>query len=78
MRTTEQELSPFFRYESFDTQVRVAPGQVADPANDRLVRTFGLTWKPIPYIAVKIDYQNRANGDNSAVDQFNVALGYLF
>lgn len=78
MRSTEQELSPFMRYEWFDTQDQVAPGRAIDPANDRLVRTFGLTWKPIPFVAVKIDYQNRANGDNSAVDQFNVALGYLF
>ncbi len=77
-RGTEQELSPFVRYESFDTQDEVAPGFTADPANDRRVRTFGLTYKPIPNIAIKVDVQNISNGAGTAIDQMNVALGYLF
>ena len=77
-RGTDQELSPFVRYESFDTQEQVAPGLTADPRNDRRVRTFGLTYKPIPNIAIKVDVQNISNGAGTAVDQVNVALGYLF
>jgi hypothetical protein len=75
---TEQQLSPFVRYESFNTQDQVAAGLMADPANDRLVRTFGLTYRPIPNVAIKADLQNLSNGAGTAIDQVNMALGYLF
>jgi len=77
-RGTDQELSPFVRYESFDTQDQVAPGLMSDPANDRRVRTFGLHYKPIANVAIKLDVQNLSNGAATAIDQINVALGYLF
>ncbi|MFQ5877404.1 MAG: hypothetical protein ACE5JH_06915 [Acidobacteriota bacterium] len=38
---TGQDLSPFFRYEAYDTQHRVAPGFAADPANDRSSAPWG-------------------------------------
>ena len=75
---TRQALYPFIRYESYDTQKEVAPGFMADPANDRIVRTYGLSYLPIPNVAIKLDYQNRQNGAGTAVDQVNLALGYLF
>jgi hypothetical protein len=79
---TEQELSPFFRYESYDTQDEVPVGLSADPANDRTVRVYGITYRPIPNVVLKLDLQNRQNGASSpidqAVDQVNFALGYLF
>ncbi len=75
---TEQELSPFFRYEDLNTQEEVPAGLIADPANDRRVRVYGITYRPIPNVAVKLDLQNRLNGAGTAVDQWNLALGYLF
>jgi hypothetical protein len=77
-RGTDQELSPFVRYESFNTQEEVAAGQMADPKNDRVVRTYGFMYKPIPNVAIKIDAQNLSNGAATAIDQVNLALGYLF
>jgi hypothetical protein len=71
-------LSPFVRYEWFDTQDRVPSGLTADPGNDRTVGTFGVRYKPIPNVAIKVDVQNLANGNGTAVDQLNVALGYMF
>jgi hypothetical protein len=78
LRSTGQELSPFCRYESLDTQARVAPGFTADPENDVTVRTCGFSYRPIPNIALKIDAQDFSNRAHTAVDQVNVALGYLF
>lgn len=77
-RGTAQELCPFVRYEALNTQDRVAPGFSADKANDRQVRTYGLSYRPITNIAIKVDYQNFQNRAGTAVDQINVSLGYLF
>ena len=78
VRGSSQALSPFVRFESLDTQDGVAPGFVADPANDRTVRTYGLTYRPIQNIAVKIDYQDVRNGAGIGVHRIGFALGYLF
>ncbi|NIN72299.1 MAG: hypothetical protein GTO46_10370 [Gemmatimonadetes bacterium] len=75
---TSQQLVPYARYESINTQDRVPDGFAADPANDEQVVTLGAAWKPIVNIAIKADYQFRRNGAGTGVDQFNVALGYLF
>jgi uncharacterized small protein (DUF1192 family) len=75
---SEQELWPFVRYEAFDTQAEVAPGFTRSMANDQTVRTYGLTYRPIPNIAVKVDYQGFRNRAGTGVDQVNFALGYLF
>jgi len=75
---TAQELMPFVRYESYDTQAEVAPGFLADPGNDRSVRTYGVRWRPIPNVAIKADWQDLGTAANTGVDQFNLALGWLF
>ncbi len=72
------ELTPFFRYESLDTQAEVASGFAADPANDRSVRTYGVHFRPIPNIAIKADFQDLGNSAGTGVDRFNLALGWLF
>lgn len=77
-RRADQELSPFVRYEAFDTQAEVPAGAVRDPANDRTVRTYGVHYRPIPEVAIKVDYQDFGNRAGTGVDQFNFALGYLF
>lgn len=74
----DSELSPFVRYEALDTQASVATGFARDPVNDRTLKTYGVTWKPIANVAIKVDFQNAGNRAGTAVDQWNVALGYLF
>jgi hypothetical protein len=75
---TEQSLSPFFRYERYDTQWKVPVGFTKDPANSRVEYTLGLTYKPIPKIAVKIDQQWKRNQAHTGVNQWNLGLGYEF
>jgi len=77
-RRADQELSPFVRYEALDTQAEVPAGAARDPANDRTVRTYGLHYRPIPEVAIKVDYQDFGNRAGTGIDQFNFALGYLF
>jgi hypothetical protein len=51
---------------------------LADPANDRTVRAYGLRYRPIPNVALKADYIDRGNSGDSALDSFEMALGWLF
>ncbi len=74
----EQALLPFARFESFDTQDRVPVGFAKSPANDLDVLTLGLSYKPIPQMVFKLDYQDYDNGAGTGIDQLNVAFGYVF
>ena len=71
-------VTPFYRLELLDTQARVAPGGMKDPAMDRTYHTFGVAVNPIPNISVKADYQVARNKVQTGVNQFSVALGYNF
>ncbi|HET8946982.1 MAG TPA: hypothetical protein VFQ07_08360, partial [Candidatus Polarisedimenticolia bacterium] len=75
---SRQELFPFVRYESLDTQAEVPAGTLADPANDRTVHTVGLHYRPIPNLALKADWQGFSNNAGTGVDRVNLALGWLF
>ena len=56
----------------------VAAGFEADPSNDLTVTSLGLAWKPAPQVIWKLDYQIHSNAADRGVDQWNVALGWLF
>jgi hypothetical protein len=76
--TTKQQLSPFVRWETYDTQAEVPAGFVDDPANDVEILTVGLDWKPIPSVVFKTDVmeiEDAAGGDST---RFNIGLGYVF
>lgn len=77
-RSSRQALIPYARFESFDTQSEVPAGFLRDPARNRDVLTLGLAYKPLPQLILKADYQDLDNDAGNAVDQFNLALGYLF
>lgn len=69
-------LSPFVRYEHYDTQSRLPLGLAADPANRDYVLTGGMSFKPIEHVVVKLDYQKFV--DHSANDRIDAGLGYQF
>jgi hypothetical protein len=75
---TRQALIPYVRYERFDTQESVPEGFTRDLAFDRTVLTTGLAWKPITQVVLKADYNRIENEAETGVDQFNVALGFMF
>ena len=75
---TKLSLTPFARYEEWDTQ-RVVPGGFSrDPANDASQWTAGVVFKPIPQVVLKFDGQWRKNAARTGVNQVNVAMGYEF
>ena len=73
-----QSLSPFLRYERYDTQWKVPAGYSKNPANSRVEYTLGLTYKPIAQIALKLDQQWKRNQARTGVNQWNFGVGYIF
>ena len=77
-RVGRQALIPFIRLERFNTQKEVALGELADPANDRTITTVGVSYKPLPQVAVKADFMKVMNEAKTGRNQFNLGLGYYF
>lgn len=75
---TAQYLAPFVRYERYDTQWRTPGAFSKDPANSRMDLTLGLTYKPIPQLAVKLDQQWRRNQARTGFNQWSFGVGYVF
>lgn len=76
--SANQALVPFARYERYDTQARVPAGFARNPANDVEVLTLGLVWKPLAQVVFKLDWQDVDNRAGTGVNQWNLALGYIF
>jgi len=77
-RGGEKALTPYARWESYDTQKEVPAGFLRNPVSDVDSLTLGVAFKPIDHIILKADYQDYDNAAGSGVDQFNVVLGYIF
>jgi hypothetical protein len=69
---------PFVRYEAYNTQDEVPDGFAATAANDVTVTTVGVNVKPIEELVFKADYQFYDNEADTGIDQFNLAMGYVF
>jgi len=68
-------LSPFARYEYYNTQSSMPAGFDPDPANAQHVTTAGLTFRLHPQAVIKTDFQKYTDKVNN---RFNVGLGYMF
>lgn len=76
--TGQRALIPYVRWESFDTQSAVPAGFTKNPATDVEILTLGVAFKPLDQLVLKADFQDFDNGAETGIDQFNVAIGYLF
>ena len=72
----DMKLTPFVRYEKYNTQSKMPAGFFADPANADRVTTVGLSFYPHPQVVCKADYQKYQ--DNPKNDRFNLGIGYMF
>jgi hypothetical protein len=73
-----RSLTPYVRWEQFDTQAEVPAGFTRNPARDVESLTLGIAFQPIDPIILKADYQDYDNGAGTGVDQINAVLGYIF
>jgi hypothetical protein len=74
----EHSITPFVRYEKFNTQRGVPAGFSLSRALDQAITTLGVQWKPIAQTVIKADYQNVDNEAGTGVNQWNLAVGYIF
>lgn len=73
---TEMALVPFARLDYYDTTF----GE-SDPAFDLpaiLVPTIGLSYRPIPQVVFKFDYQYELPSAGLSVNRWNVGVGWMF
>jgi hypothetical protein len=75
---TTQELLPFIRIETYDTQAGVPKGYTANPRLDVNELTTGLTYRPIRQLVFKSDVQLRDRRLGWDELQFDVGMGYMF
>lgn len=74
----ERAITPFVRYEKFNTQRDVPAGFALNRALDQSITTLGIQWKPVAQTVIKADYQNVDNEAETGTNQWNIALGYIF
>jgi hypothetical protein len=71
-------VTPYYRFETVNTQQAVAAGFAVDRATDGTFHTFGVEFRPIFNVVVKTDYQWIRNAARTGRNQFNINLGYAF
>jgi hypothetical protein len=74
----ERSITPFVRYERLNTQRSVPAGFSLNRALDQSLTTLGIQYKPITQAVIKVDYQNVDNEAGTGINQWNVAVGYIF
>jgi outer membrane receptor protein involved in Fe transport len=75
---SSQYLAPFVRYERYDTLANVPAGFADDGSFDRRTYQIGLTYKPIPNIAIKADYRNLSSASGQMPHEFNLGVGFIY
>ncbi|WP_205757925.1 hypothetical protein [Lutibacter sp. HS1-25] len=76
----EQQLTPFLRYEKYNTHASTAGDLAKNKAYDRDDVTFGLDYKVANGVVFKVDYQLFSNAvvDSDTKKQFNAGVGVWF
>lgn len=75
-KNDEMRLSPFVRYERYNTQASVDAGYVTDALNDETVLTAGANFNLSRDVVFKADWQNYRQDNRK--DRFNLGVGYMF
>jgi hypothetical protein len=77
-RKTGHDLVPFVLYEKFNLHESVPSGFSKNNSLDTRVVTVGLSYMPIPEVAVKLDFQSFDFGNDTSKNQLNMGLAYMF
>jgi hypothetical protein len=77
--STTYELTPFVRYEHYNTHHAVAGNLVKNKAYDKQALVAGLGWKLAPGAVLKADVQwVKSEADTKAAKAFNAGIGIMF
>jgi hypothetical protein len=75
---TNMSLEPFFRYEYLDTQHEVANGFRKNQIRDFDLFVYGLSYKPIPQVVLKLDYRDFRANRGALPDEVQASIGFVF
>ena len=78
LTTSEQQVYLFARYEDIDMQAEVPSGTTANEAHQSQIYQVGVTWLITPNVVVKADYRDYENEADTAVDSWNLGVGFAF
>jgi hypothetical protein len=75
-----EQLTPFLRYENYNTQADTDGALIANQAYDKNELIFGLNYKVANGAAFKVDYQliNNAVAGSNTAKQFNAGVAVSF
>ncbi|MCZ6540587.1 MAG: hypothetical protein O6704_02950, partial [Nitrospinae bacterium] len=76
--STSQDVVLFALYEFIDTQNEMPAGFAPDLKNERKILTTGISYQPIPEVALKFDYQHTSKSNGDRVDQVNIGMAYMY
>lgn len=77
--STSYELTPFVRYERFNTHQQVAGNLAKNKAFEKSAVVAGLGWTLAPGAVLKADIQwVKSEADNKAAKAFNAGIGIMF
>lgn len=78
-RNGDQAVSPFVRYEAWDTHDDVPSNVTRNRNNKNDVWTVGANYTPHPQVVLKADYQSYDKPDGDKGDKrLNMGMGYMF
>jgi hypothetical protein len=79
LSSVKSELTPFIRYEKWNTQYKMMPGFTARPANDKQAIITGLEWEMARGALLKADMQFvKSAADTKYLKTFNAGVGVMF
>ena len=72
-------LTPFVRYEYYNSMHTTEGAVVYDPRFKRDILTVGLNYKPLPNLVIKTDYSHRwvDHGNFNGENTFSLGVGYM-
>ncbi len=76
--STSQDVITHFMYEFIDTQNEMPAGTAPDRSRELRIVTAGVSYMPIPEVALKFDYVHTSQADGNRIDQVNLGVAYMF
>ncbi len=75
---TSHDFIPFFLYEHIRPQDSVPSGTAPTRGVNEKVITAGVSYMPIPSVAIKADWQHFMFDNNKSKDQGNIGIAYMY
>jgi hypothetical protein len=75
---TEHYLAPFLRFAYLNTQDTTPSGLTRNNNRQQRIWTPGITYKPHPNVALKVDYRNFSTVAGKRADEVNFGMGFVF